>query len=203
MKRSILFILSAAAVVMALIAACDSGGGGGSERFSTVEIFSSYNAGTYEADAQVLVDQDNDGTCDFASTIADFVTATVCSTAYDPLPDGVDPCDANILYYDAIYYPQTGDTVQIPENRIHHSFNIPAPGSPGDTLCTDIPIQIFSNNQKNFINPFFFASGEPEFPYSIKVTLTMEEVCTSEQEDVDFWIPVRYFDQATDTCSPP
>ena len=203
MRRSILCIFSVAVAVMALIAACGSGGGGGSERFSTVEIFASYNAGTYEADARVFVDQDNDGTCDFASTIADNVTATVCSTAYDPLPDGVDPCDVNILRYTLRYFPQTGDTAEVPSTKITQSINIPGPGSPGDTQCTDIPIQIFSNNQKSFINPLFFLSGEAEFPYSIKVSLHMEEVCTRIQEDVDFWIPVRYFDLATDTCTPP
>jgi hypothetical protein len=66
----------------------------------------------------------------------------------------------------------------------------------------EIPIEIFTNNDKqNDINPVYFASGEAEFPYNIKVTLTMEEVCTRIQEKVQFWIPVRYFDIATDTCS--
>ena len=201
MKRSILFIFSVAVAVMALIAACGSGGGGGSERFSTVEIFASYNSSVYEADAQVLVDQDNDGTCDFASTIADQVIAEVCSTSYDPLPDGVAPCDVNILRYNLRYYPQTGDSVQVPTKQINQSISIPAPGSAGDTLCTDISVELFDNNQKNFINPFFFASPDPEFQYDIKVSLTMEEVCTRIREDVDFWISVRYFDLATDNCN--
>ena len=41
MKRSILLIFSV--TIIAFIAACDSGGGGGSERFSTVEVFASYD----------------------------------------------------------------------------------------------------------------------------------------------------------------
>lgn len=200
MKRSILFIFSVAVAVMALIAACGSGGGGGSERFSTVEIFASYNSGTYEADAQVRSDTTGDGNCDTVGTIADQVIATVCSTAYDPLPNGVTPCDANILRYSLNYYPQTGDSVQVSSKRITQSINIPGPGSAGDTLCTDISIELFDNNQKNFINPFYFASPEPEFQYDVKVSLTMEEVCTRIQEDVDFWISSRYFDQATDSC---
>ena len=121
---------------------------------------------------------------------------------HDPLPDGVVPCDTNILRYTMRYVPQTGASIEIPSKTITHSINIPAPGSAGDTLCTDIPIQIFDNSQKNFINPFFFLSGEIEYQYSIKVSLTMEEVCTRIQEDVEFWIPVRYFDIATDTCTP-
>ena len=202
MRRRILFIFYVAVVVIALIAACGSGGGGGSERFSTVEIFASYNDGTYEADAQLLFDSDNDGICDYASTIADSVTATVTSMAYDPLPTGVDPCDVNILRYTLRYYPQTADSVEVPSKKINQSINIPAPGSAGGVLDTDIPIEIFNNNQKNFINPYYFASAEPEFRYDIKVSLTMEEVCTRIQEQVDFWIPVRYFDLATDSCTP-
>lgn len=202
MRRRILFIFYVAVVVIALIAACGSGGGGGSERFSTVEIFAAYDSGTYEADAQVREDADGDGFCDFAGTIADSVIATVTSTAYDPLPTSVDPCGVNILRYKLEYYPQTGAAVPVPSKTIQHSINIPAPASPGSIVEQEIPIEIFTNNDKQLvINPAYFTSGEPEFPYNIKVTLTMEEVCTRIQEDVQFWIPVRYFDIATDTCS--
>jgi hypothetical protein len=202
MRRRIIFIVSVAVVGIALIAACQSGGGGGSERFSTVEIFASYDEGTYEADAQERADVDGDGFCDVAFTFADTVTATVTSTAYDPLPGDLDPCNVNILRYKLEYFPQTGAAVPVRPRTINHSISIPAPASPGSVVEKEIPIEIFTNNDKqNDINPVYFASGEAEFPYNIKVTLTMEEVCTRIQEKVQFWIPVRYFDIATDTCS--
>ncbi len=191
-----------AVVVIALIAACESGGGGGSERFSTVEIFAAYDEETYEADAQERADTDGDGTCDVAFTFADNVTATVNSTAYDSLPDNVEPCDVNILRYTLEYFPQTGAAVSVRQRTIQHSINIPAPAGSGSIVEKEIPIEIFTNNDKQqIINPAYFSSGEAEFPYNIKVTMTMEEVCTRIQEKVQFWIPVRYFDQATDACN--
>ena len=107
MNRSILAIIFAA--LIAFMAACDSGGGGGSERFSTVEIFASYDSNPYFADAWSLRDTSNpaDQVCDAATIAADDIIADVVSTAYDPLPTGVDPCNVNILRYTLRYFPQS------------------------------------------------------------------------------------------------
>ncbi len=201
MRRNILLMISVAVAVIALVAACGSGGGGGSERFSTVEIFASFDEQVYTSDAQVKQDVDGDGDCiplDFSLTDDD-VIATVTSLAYDPLPEGVDPCNVNILRYNLRYFPQRGDTPSFPSKVINQSINIPAPGGAGSTVAQDISIRVFSIADKSALLSLFAASPAPEFQYDVKVTLTMEEVCTRIQEDVDFWIPVRYFDVA-DPC---
>jgi hypothetical protein len=199
MKRSILLIFSVA--VMAYLAACGSGGGGGSERFSTVEIFASYEENTYTADAEIGEDTDGDGTCDTFSFTTDDTVATVTSIAYDSLPTDLNPCDVNILRYSVVFWPQTGDSPEIPSKIIYHQMNIPAPGGAGNSVVVDIPIRLFDINDKAYLLPLYFASPAAEFQYSAKVRLTMEEVCTRIQEHVEFWIPVRYFDEATDSCN--
>ena len=199
MRRSILLIFSVA--VIAFAATCGSGGGGGSERFSTVEIFASFNSNPYSADAQTLDDTDGDGNCDASFVTADDITATVTSTAYDPLPNGVAPCDVNISRYTLRYFPQTGASAPIPTKTINQSISIPAPGGAGSSLATDIVLRLFDLNTKSALNPIYFGSGETEFQYDVQISLHMEEVCTNIEEDVRFWVSVRYFDAATDTCN--
>ena len=103
MKRSMLLIFSVA--IIALFAACDSGGGGGSERFSTVEVISSYESYAYTADSIVWEDTDGDTFCDAFGFTDDDAIATVTSTAYTPLPEGVIPSAVNILRYMVEYIP--------------------------------------------------------------------------------------------------
>ena len=199
MRRSIYLIFSVAAIVF--IYSCGSGGGGGSERFSTVEIFASYEDGPYTADAEIGKDTTGDGNCDTFSYTTDSVVATVTSIAYDPLPTNVDPCDVNILRYSIVFYPQTGDSPEIPSKIIDQQMNIPAPGGAGSVSVANITLRLFDINDKAYLFPLYAASPAPEFQYSAKVRLTMEEVCTRIQEHVEFWIPVRYFDDDTDGCN--
>ena len=204
MKRSILAIISA--TLIAFMAACDSGGGGGSERFSTVEIFASYDANPYAADARFLADtsQPPDQICNAGGIAADDIIADVTSTAYDPLPTGVDPCNVNILRYNLEYYPQS-PAPPLAKKIVHQQINIPAPASAGSTVIQEVAIRIFDNLDKSYLNSFLFTPGDlgdpgagcqifTEFQYDVKVELTMEEVCTEIQEDVQFWVAVRYFD---------
>lgn len=202
MRRSIEFIATVA--VIAVIASCgsgDTGGGGGSEVFSTVDIFASYDGNPYTADAQTLEDTTGDGFCDTSFVTADDITATVTSMAFDPLPVGVDPCNVNISRYTLRYYPHTSASAPIPSNTIHQSINIPPPAGAGGTLSTEIVLRLFDLDQKATLNPLLFASGETEFQYDVKISLKMREVCTNIDEEVEFWVPVRYFDAATDTCN--
>ena len=209
MRRSISLLTFV--TVIALIAACDSGGGGGSERFSSVEIFASYDSSPYEADAWILSDSsdpsDPDNICDSSTTTADNIDTTVTSMAYDPLPEGVIPCDVNILRYTLEYFPQS-PAPPIPSKRVHQQINIPAPGGAGGTLTTTVAIRILEQNTKAYLNAFYFDSLDPpgcpvipEFQYDVKVSMTMEEVCTEIKEQVQFWVALRYFDaKTTDTC---
>jgi len=199
MKRSLLLIYSVA--IIALIAACDSGGGGGSERFSTVEVFASYEEELYTADAELGVDTSDppNGICDSFPVTDDDVIATVNSTAYSPLPEGVDPSAVNILRYTVSYIPQTAFTPDFPAKRINHQFTIPAPGLLG-SVVVEVPIRIFDVSDKNFIN---FTYGTGEFKWSVKVSLKMEEVATGIGETVEFKFPLRYFNALTDTCTYP
>jgi hypothetical protein len=192
MKRSILLIYSVA--IIALIAACGSGGGGGSERFSTVEIFASYDDGVYTADAEVGEDTDGDGVCDSFSVTSDDVIATVTSTSYDPLPTGVDPSAVNILWYMVRYIPQTPMTPDLAAKRINQQMTIPP------DVTTDVPIRLFDVSDKTFINGTY---GYGEFKWTVKVSMRMEEVSTGIAETVEFKFSVRYFNVATDDCTYP
>ena len=198
MKRSLLLIYAVA--IIALIAACGSGGGGGSERFSTVEVFASYDEGVYTADAQVGEDTDGDGVCDFFSVTTDDIVATVTSTAFDPLPDGVNPSAVNILWYLVEYIPRTPETPDLAAKRINQQINIPAPGLLG-SVEQEVPIRLFDISDKNYLNPIFAASPASEFKYTAKIKLRMEEVSTGIAETVEFKLTIRYFNVATDTCN--
>jgi hypothetical protein len=198
MRNSIFLIYSATIIV--LIAACGSGGGGGSERFSTVEVFASYDDGVYTADAQVAEDTDGDGVCDFFSVTDDDIIATVTSTAYDPLPEGVEPSAVNILWYLVEYIPRSPDTPDLAGKRINQQMNIPPPPANG-SVAADVPIRIFDISDKNYLNPIFAASPASEFKYTAKIKLRMEEVSTGIAETVEFKITIRYFNVATDTCT--
>ena len=214
MRRSILAIFSAA--LIAFIAACDSGGGGGSERFSTVEIFASYDSNPFFSDARSLADTTTppDRICDASFITADDVIANVTSTAYDPLPTGVVPCNVNILRYTLRYFPQSA-APPVPSKKVHQQINIPAPSSAGSSVIQEVAIRLFDNIDKAYLNSFLFTPGNlgtpgagcqivPEFQYDVKVSMTMEEVCTEIQEQVEFWVAVRYFDavEQTEACSP-
>jgi hypothetical protein len=175
MKRSLLLI--SAVAVIALIAACGSGGGGGSERFSTVEVFASYDEGVYTADAE-----------------------TVTSTAYDPLPDGVNPSAVNILWYLVEYIPRTPDTADLAAKRINQQTTIPAPGLLG-SVAQDVLIRLFDISDKRYLNPLFAASPATEFKYTAKIKMRLEEVSTGIAETVEFKMTIRYFNVATDACN--
>lgn len=199
MKRSILLIFSVA--VIAYLAACGSGGGGGSETFSTVEIFASYDDAPYTADAVTGEDTTGDTFCDTFTFETDTVVANVTSTAYDTLPTDVDPCDVNILRYSIVFYPQTGASPEIPSKIIHHQMSIATPRGAGNSAVTGIPLRLFDILDKQYLFPLYLASGGIPFQYSAKVRLTMEEVCSHIQEHVEFWIPVRYFNEDNESCN--
>jgi hypothetical protein len=198
MKRSLLLI--SAVAVIALIAACGSGGGGGSERFSTVEVFASYDEGVYTADAEVAEDTDGDGFCDSFSVTDDDIVATVTSTAYDPLPDGVNPSAVNILWYLVEYIPRTPDTADLAAKRINQQTTIPAPGLLG-SVAQDVLIRLFDISDKRYLNPLFAASPATEFKYTAKIKMRLEEVSTGIAETVEFKMTIRYFNVATDACN--
>ena len=198
MKRSLLLIYSVA--IIALIAACGSGGGGGSERFSTVEVFASYDEGVYTADAQVAEDTDGDGFCDSFSVTDDDIVATVTSTAYDPLPDGVDPSAVNILWYLVEYIPRSPGTPDLAAKRINQQINIP-PAPINGSVAQDVIIRLLDISDKSYLNPIFAASPASEFKYTAKIKLRMEEVSTGIAETVEFKLTIRYFNVATDTCN--
>ena len=202
MKRSLLLIYAVA--IIALIAACGSGGGGGSERFSTVEVFASYDEGVYTADAELGEDTSNppDGICNSFSVTSDDVVATVTSTAFDPLPDGVNPSAVNILWYLVEYIPRTPETPDLAAKRINQQINIPAPGLLG-SVAQDVIIRLFDISDKRYLNPLFAVSPATEFKYTAKIKLRMEEVATGISETVEFKFSVRYFNVATDECAYP
>jgi hypothetical protein len=195
MKRSIILIYLI--VVIALIAGCGSGGGGGSERFSTVEVFASYESDAYTADA--FNEEDTsvpaDGICDTFGLEDDDAIATVTVSAYDPLPEGVSPSAVNILRYIVEYIPQTPATPDLSAKRINHQFSITAPPANGSTVA-EVPIRLFDVSDKAYINSTF---GIGEWKWSAKVSLRMEEVSTNIGETIEFKFPVRYFNVAEDT----
>ena len=194
MNRSILLIYAVA--IITLFAACGSGGGGGSERFSTVEVFASYEDGVYTADAELGEDTSDpaDGVCDSFSVTSDDVIATVYSTSYDPLPEGVEPSNVNILRYTVEYIPQTPSTPDLSAKRINQQTTI-LPDS-----VTEVPIRLFDVSDKRHINRKY---GTGEFKWTVRVSLRIEEVSTGIAETVTFKFSVRYFNVATDTCTYP
>jgi hypothetical protein len=202
MKRSLLLIYAVAIIV--LIAACGSGGGGGSERFSTVEVFASYDEGVYTADAELGEDTSDppNGICNSFSVTSDDVIATVTSTAFEPLPEGVNPSAVNILWYLVEYIPRTPDTPDLAAKRLNQQINIPAPGLLG-SVAQEVIIRLFDISDKRYLNPLFAVSPATEFKYTAKVKLRMEEVATGIAETVEFKFSVRYFNVATDECAYP
>lgn len=193
-----------AMISLMLLTSC--GGGSdfdeGTQDFTTVYVYTSYDADLYEADAAKWSDvTPDDGKCDGIVTYEeDDVNITVTSTAYPKLPDhDITLSPVKITGYTVEFIPLE-DSPPVPTKQIAADWVI------NPNTVTTIPVRVIDQEDKisrssplNYTDYLaFVAAGGVSYEYTILVKLNAVEVLSGIDKTIPLEFSLHYFDIADD-----